>query len=86
MAGTIKRCGGGSAPLGWLELNGQTFNVNTNKELAKIFPSGVEIYILHKEENISEDQNFCNDLCEIVTVFSSRLYGKRSHKNKKLLS
>lgn len=25
--------------------------------------------ILYHDENISADQTFCNDLCEIVTVF-----------------
>ena len=41
LAGTIKMWAGSIAPSGWLELNGQSFNVKTNSELAKIFPSGV---------------------------------------------
>lgn len=59
------------------------FRFELIQRLCTIF--NVEIFILHKEENISEDKQFCTDLYEIVTVFSSRLYGKRSHKNKKLL-
>lgn len=59
------------------------FGFELIQKLCSIF--NVEIFVLHKEENISEDKQFCTDLCEIVTVFSSRLYGKRSHKNKKLL-
>src|SRR6202022_3462873 len=46
---------------------------------------GTEVVII----NASEEANFKNDLVqdvlEIITVFSARLYGSRSRKNKKLL-
>ena len=31
------------------------------------------------------EQELAEDVLEIVTVFSARLYGARSHKNKKLI-
>ena len=37
----------------------------------------------HVEKNF--EQGFCEDICEIMTVFSSKLYGRRSHKNKNAL-
>ena len=57
------------------------FGFELIQKLCSIF--NVEISILYNDENISEDQQFCADICEIMTVFSSRLYGKRFHKNKK---
>jgi len=42
-----------------------------------------ELIIINKPENLTYEQQFCSDICEIMTVFSSRLYGKFSHKNKK---
>lgn len=39
--------------------------------------------INHVDKNF--EQAFCEDICEIMTVFSSKLYGKRSHKNKNAL-
>ncbi len=46
----------------------------------------VEFLIINFDDNKSFEQGFCEDICEIMTVFSSKLYGKRSHKNKKTLS
>jgi len=37
------------------------------------------------EEKLDNEKEFVNDVLEIITVFSARLYGKRSHKNKKIL-
>ena len=45
----------------------------------------VDFFILNFDESKSFEQGFCEDICEIMTVFSSKLYGKRSHKNKKTL-
>lgn len=42
----------------------------------------VKIIILNDNENKTSEQEFSEDLCEIITVFSARLYGKRSHKNR----
>jgi excisionase family DNA binding protein len=46
---------------------------------------GVEIVILNKGEDTSFEQDLAQDVLEIVTVFSARLYGARSKKNKKLI-
>jgi len=53
------------------------------KKLCELF--NVEFLILNFDESKSFEQGFCEDICEIMTVFSSKLYGKRSHKNKKSL-
>lgn len=46
---------------------------------------GVEIVILNKGEDTSFEQDLTQDVLEIITVFSARLYGARSKKNKKLI-
>jgi len=46
---------------------------------------GVEIVILNQGEDASFEQDLANDLLEIITVCSARLYGARSQKNKKLV-
>lgn len=45
----------------------------------------VDIVVLYQEEKQSFEKTLVNDLISIITVFSSKLYGKRSHKNKKWL-
>ncbi len=46
---------------------------------------GVEIVIINKTESNNFEEDLVQDVLEIITVFSSRLYGARSRKNKKLL-
>lgn len=47
---------------------------------------GVEVIIINKgDENIEFEEELAKDVLEIITVFSARLYGSRSKKNKKLL-
>jgi predicted site-specific integrase-resolvase len=41
--------------------------------------------IIHQGEQPSFEEELAQDVLEIITVFSARLYGKRSHKNKKLM-
>ena len=48
-------------------------------KLCKFFH--IEVIIINNKENKSSEQELSEDLCEILTVFSARLYGKRSHKN-----
>ena len=43
----------------------------------------VNIEIINLTENKAYEQELVEDMLAIVTVFSSRLYGSRSHKNKK---
>ena len=46
---------------------------------------GVELVIINKSEQPSFEEELAQDVLEIITVFSARLYGSRSRKNKKLL-
>ena len=46
---------------------------------------GIEIVIINKGEQPSFEEELAKDVLEIITVFSARLYGSRSHKNKKLM-
>ena len=46
---------------------------------------GIEIVIIHKDEQPSFEEEQALDMLEIITVFSARLYGARSHKAKKLM-
>jgi excisionase family DNA binding protein len=45
----------------------------------------VEIVIINKGDEPSFEEELAKDVLEIITVFSARLYGARSRKNKKLL-
>lgn len=45
----------------------------------------VEVVIINQGEDISFEEELAQDVLEIITVFSARLYGSRSHKNKKLV-
>jgi len=45
----------------------------------------IEIIIIHKGEQPSFEEELAKDVLEIITVFSARLYGARSKKNKKML-
>ena len=46
---------------------------------------GVEVVILNQGEDTTFEEDLAKDVLEIITVFSARLYGSRSHKNQKLL-
>ena len=46
---------------------------------------GTEIVIINRTEDSSFEEELANDVLEIITVFSARLYGSRSHKNKKIV-
>ena len=46
---------------------------------------GVEVVILNQGEDTTFEEDLANDVLEIIAVFSARLYGSRSHKNRKLL-
>lgn len=45
----------------------------------------IEIVIINQGEELSFEEELAQDVLEIITVFSARLYGARSHKNKKLI-
>ena len=41
--------------------------------------------IINQGENLSFEEELAQDVLEIITVFSARLYGSRSKKNQKLI-
>jgi predicted site-specific integrase-resolvase len=45
----------------------------------------VEVVIINQGEDRSFEEELATDVLEIITVFSARLYGSRSHKNQKLI-
>lgn len=46
----------------------------------------IEIVIIHKGEQPTFEEELAKDVLEIITVFSARLYGSRSKKNKELIA
>jgi predicted site-specific integrase-resolvase len=46
---------------------------------------GVEVIIINASEESTFEEDLANDVIEIVTVFSARLYGSRSDKNKQVM-
>jgi putative resolvase len=47
---------------------------------------GIEIVIMNQGGEPSFEEELAQDVLEIITVFSARLYGSRSRKNKELIS
>lgn len=48
--------------------------------------SGCRVIIHNEEQTVSFEQELCKDVLTLMTVFSARLYGKRSHHNKQQLA
>jgi putative resolvase len=46
----------------------------------------VEVVIINHGEDTTFEQELAGDVLEIITVFSAKLYGSRSHKNQRLLA
>lgn len=46
---------------------------------------GVAVVIINASEDATFEEDLANDVIEIVTVFSARLYGSRSHKNRNVM-
>ncbi|MBI4548292.1 MAG: IS607 family transposase [Ignavibacteriae bacterium] len=44
-----------------------------------------EVVIINQGDTPSFEEELAQDVLEIITVFSARLYGSRSHKNKQLI-
>ena len=42
---------------------------------------GTEVVIINRSEDSSDEEDLARDDLEIITVFSARLYGSRSHQN-----
>ena len=47
--------------------------------------NGIEVVVIHQGEQPSFEEELAQDVLEIITVFSARLYGSRSRKHRKLL-
>jgi len=45
----------------------------------------VEVVIINQGDEPTFEEELAKDVLEIITVFSARLYGSRSPKNKKLM-
>lgn len=45
----------------------------------------VEVVIINQGGETSFEEDLAADVLEIITVFSARLYGSRSHRNRKLI-
>ena len=45
---------------------------------------GIEVVIINKGEPPSFEEELTQDVMKIMTVFSAKLYGRRSHKSKKM--
>lgn len=45
---------------------------------------GIEVVIINKGEQPSFEEELTRDVMEIMTVFCAKLYGRRSHKSKKI--
>jgi putative resolvase len=46
---------------------------------------GTEVVIINRMGDSKFEENLAQDVLEIITVFSARLYGSRSHKNRKIV-
>ena len=46
---------------------------------------GTEVLIINRTEDASFEEDLATDVLEIITVFSARLSGSRSHKNRKIV-
>jgi putative resolvase len=46
---------------------------------------GIEVILINSSEESSFEEDLAQDVLEIITVFSARLYGSRNRKNKKLM-
>ncbi len=45
----------------------------------------VEVILINKGEDSTFEEDLAEDVLEIITAFGARLYGSRSHKNKKII-
>jgi predicted site-specific integrase-resolvase len=45
----------------------------------------VEVVIVNQGNEPTFEEELAKDVLEIITVFSARLYGSRSNKNKKII-
>ena len=46
--------------------------------------SGAEVVVHKEEKTVSFEAELCKDVITLMTVFSARMYGRRSHQNKQV--
>ena len=46
---------------------------------------GCEVVVINGSEDSTYEEDLTRDVLEIITVFSARLYGSRSYKNRKIV-
>ena len=46
----------------------------------------IEVVLINRGDEPTFEEELAKDVLEIITVFSARLYGARSHKNKRLIN
>ena len=46
---------------------------------------GIEVIVIHQSDQPTFEEELAQDVLEIITIFSARLYGSRSKKNKRLM-
>ena len=54
-------------------------------DVARKFLENVEVVIVNQGNEPTFEEELAKDVLEIITVFSARLYGSRSNKNKKII-
>ena len=59
------------------------FGYELIEQICKV--NNVEIEIINETNSISNEQELVEDVLSVITVYSSKLYGSRSHKNKKII-
>jgi len=79
-----RRCSG---EVGWLVVTHEDRLLRFGSELvfALCEQFGAEVVIINRSEDTSYEEDLVQDGLEIITVFSARSYGSRSHENKKLV-
>lgn len=48
--------------------------------------NNVDLTVINQTPNASPDEELVQDVLSVITVFSAKLYGKRSHKNEKIVN
>lgn len=45
----------------------------------------VEVVVINEDESKTYEEELVQDVLSVITVFSAKLYGSRSHKNKTIV-
>jgi predicted site-specific integrase-resolvase len=81
----INRSGSGEIARGVISHKDRLLRFGSELVFALCEHFGTEVVIVNASEESSFEEELATDVIEIVTVFSARLYGSRSHKNKAVM-